>query len=116
MINLSSLWRRRRRYKVCPAPRPPRLLIPRSVVAALQEALEPARQRGHEGVAFLLGYSAPGTAVGLHAVRPQARTSRGSFFVPAADMAQVMGLALDLDLQLVAQVHTCTALPSIYCN
>lgn len=96
----------RRRYRVV-APLPEaRLILAESCFQAMQQALAPARRQRHEGVCFLLGVTTGSDAVALHAVRPRAFTTAGSFDIPASEMAKVVGLALDLDLEIVAQVHT----------
>ncbi len=55
---------------------------------------------------YLLGTTAGETTVGVTAVRPEARTTRGSFEVGSVAMARVVRAAADLTLQVVGQVHT----------
>jgi proteasome lid subunit RPN8/RPN11 len=84
----------------------PRLLIARSCFDGLMSSLAQANAQHHEGVALLLGHSHGGTALAIHSVRPRASTGRGHFQIPAGEMARVIALATDLDLHIVAQVHT----------
>lgn len=93
-------------YRVVEEPPEPKLVIPQGCFSALLECLAPAKARGHEGVAFLLGRTDGATALCVQAVRPKATTSPGSFHVSARDMARVIELAANLDLQVVGQVHT----------
>jgi len=63
-------------------------------------------RKGHEGIAYLLGQSNGTTTLAISAIRPDARTTRGSFTVASPAMAQVVRSAVKLGLQVVGQVHT----------
>lgn len=93
------------RFKPGPPP-PPRLVITRSCIQGLVECLAPEIKRGNEGIAYLLGQTDGITTVVIAAIRPQARTTRGSFAVEARAMALVVRAAVDRGLQVVGQVHT----------
>lgn len=97
---------RRARYRINDQRPAPRLVMPESCLVGLIECLLPANARRHEGVAFLIGRICGETTIAIQSVRPNAITTPGSFFVPAAEMAKVVGIALDQDMQVVAQVHT----------
>jgi proteasome lid subunit RPN8/RPN11 len=84
----------------------PVIVMPQSCSLGIERCLAPYRDRKHEGVSFLLGRTDQQTVVCMLAVRPNARTTSGSFYVPAPEMAKVVGFATDLGLQIVAQVHT----------
>jgi len=83
-----------------------RLVLAKSCFDGLVEALAPANRRCHEGVALLLGKIEDGVGVAAHAVRPDAVTTRGSFHIPASEMAKVVALATRLRFAIIAQVHT----------
>jgi hypothetical protein len=108
---MSMNWRhwfrpKRPAFRIVETPRVPAVLLTRSCFDGLVAGLAPANARGHEGVAFLLGQSDGIRSLGLQAVRPRAITTRGSFHVPAVEMARVIQAAGRLDLQVIAQVHT----------
>lgn len=96
----------RRTAPVAAAPAQPQLFLALGCVAALRQCVAPTLRRRHEGVAFLLGRTDGVCAVGLTAVRPKATTGPGHFHVSSGEMARVIAYAMDLDLQIVAQVHT----------
>lgn len=101
-----DLLGRRPRVRIALAPTEPMLHIAEQCQSALRLCLEPATQRRHEGVAYLLGRTDGTTGLCVHAVRPRATTTPGSFNVEPREMALVVQTACDLDLQIVAQVHT----------
>jgi proteasome lid subunit RPN8/RPN11 len=84
----------------------PSIHFARSAYEGLMQCLAPACEARHEGVALLLGRASGAKVMVMQSVRPRARTSRGSFEIPAREMARVVSLAMDLDLQVVGQVHT----------
>jgi proteasome lid subunit RPN8/RPN11 len=83
-----------------------RLAITAQCLRELEVCLSPARQKRHEGVAYLFGLTANGTTLAVTAFRPQAETTPGSFRVSAAAMAKAVRAAADSHLAVVAQVHT----------
>lgn len=97
--------RRRRSAPELAAPEP-QIFIADSCLAALRQCIAPALQRRHEGVAFLLGRTDGISATCTTAVRPRAATGPGFFHVSSSEMARVVALAMDFDLQIVGQVHT----------
>jgi proteasome lid subunit RPN8/RPN11 len=68
--------------------------------------MEPEIEKGHEGIAYLLGHSDGTNTLTVAAIRPHARTTQGSFAVGSLAMACVVRSAVDCGLQLVGQVHT----------
>jgi len=103
---LSRLLSRQPRYRFAEHVDTPSISFARSAYDGLLECLAPARGARHEGVALLLG-RADGTNVSvLQGVRPKARTGAGHFAIEARAMARVVALAMELDLQIVGQVHT----------
>lgn len=102
---IARMFRRRPSYRPGPPP-PPRVVLTEPCIAALSECMEPEIRRGHEGVAYVLGQTDGTVTLAVAAVRPQASTTRGSFSVTAAAMAQVVRAATRTGLQVVGQVHT----------
>ena len=103
---LDRLLRKTPAYQFVDRPVNARLVLAQSCFDGLIEALAPANNRRHEGVALLLGKIEDGVGVGVHAVRPNAITTRGSFQIPASEMAKVVALATRLGLSIIGQVHT----------
>lgn len=87
-------------------PLPPRLVISRACVVGLRDCFAPEITKLHESIAYLLGQTDGTTTLAVAAIRPSARTTRGSFAVDAAAMARVVRTAVDLGLQVVGQAHT----------
>lgn len=94
------------RYTRPVAPARPKFLITDSCVDGLGKCLAPERQKGHEGIAYLLGRTDGDVTLAVTAFRPEAKTTPGSFFVEPRAMARCVRAAADLGLQIVAQVHT----------
>ncbi len=100
----------RRWLKPTPAlrthPRRPKIIMTRTCLDALTEALRPSLERRHEGVAYLLGRTDGIVTLATTVFAPAARTTSGSFHVDARSMAVCMQAAGAHELQIVAQVHT----------
>jgi len=96
----------RPRYRVHHEVEVPAIQFAQSAYEGLIDCIAPARLAQHEGVALLLGRITGEKVTVLQCVKPQALTSRGSFQVSSREMARAVGLALDLDLHIVGQVHT----------
>lgn len=99
-------FRRTKAYRVLAAAPPPRLVITEPCYAGMLHCLSSFNSKGHEGVSYLLGQTNGSVSVAIHSARPRAITTRGSFHVPPREMARVVGLATQYDLQVIAQVHT----------
>ena len=95
----------KRPYKLGP-PELPRIILTEACIQALQDCLAPEVSKGHEGIAYLVGQSNDTTTLAASAIRPQARTTEGSFNVDAAGMAKVVRSAVTNGLEVVGQVHT----------
>lgn len=84
----------------------PKFLISAACIDGLRDCLAPALQKGHEGIAYLLGRTDGNVTLAVSVFRPEAKTTPGSFFVDPRAMARCVRAAANLNLQVVAQVHT----------
>jgi proteasome lid subunit RPN8/RPN11 len=104
---LAEYFRRRRSQgriiEILPTPM---VVFTKSCQLAITHCLDAARERKHEGVCLLLGNTNGRSTVCVVAVRPDAETTDGSFYIPALEMAKIVDLATELRLQVVGQVHT----------
>jgi proteasome lid subunit RPN8/RPN11 len=102
----------RRRKDPVPAFRPvtrlPKrcLIMTEASVLAMRECIAEEILRGHEGIAYLFGQTNGATTVVVGAMRPEARTTVGSFSVTSIAMAAVVRAATDAGLQVIGQIHT----------
>lgn len=103
---ISRLLRGRPHYRFEVEVDAPAIHFARSAYDGLLQCLAPASEARHEGVALLLGRAFGAKVSVLQSVRPYAVTSRGSFEIPVRDMARVVSLAMDHNLEIVGQVHT----------
>lgn len=104
-LRIRQLFISRQPYKLGP-PTAPLLVLTEGCIAGLQECLQPEIDRSHEGICYLVGQSNGATTLAIAAIRPKAKTTRGSFHVESTAMAQVVRTALNQGLQLVGQLHT----------
>jgi proteasome lid subunit RPN8/RPN11 len=84
----------------------PKLLLTEACLAGLQDCLAPEMCQGHEGIAYLFGRTDGEITLAVTAFRPEAQTTPGSFLVEPPAMARGVRSAVNLSLQVVAQVHT----------
>lgn len=82
------------------------LVITPACIENLVQSVAPSRDRGHEGVAYLLGQTDGNVTLAVLAVAPKARTTRGSFEVGPLQMSRVVRTAANFSLKVVGQVHT----------
>ena len=101
----ARLFTRKPAFRPGPPARP-RLVLTECCLAAMSGCMEPEIEQGHEGIAYLLGQSDGTNTLAVAAIRPHAKTTRGSFAVASPAMARVVRSAVDCGLQLVGQVHT----------
>jgi proteasome lid subunit RPN8/RPN11 len=87
-------------------PPAPKLILTNACLEAVRSGLAPETQKGHEGIVFLLGRTDGLVTLAVGVFRPNAQTTRGSFHVPTAAMAQCIEAAARLELQVVGQIHT----------
>lgn len=73
------------------SPPPRRLLLTEASILAMRDSIVPEIKRGHEGVAYLFGLTNGATTVVVGAIRPESRTTSGSFNVSAVAMARCEG-------------------------
>jgi len=93
-------------YREINSPPPRRLLLTEASILAMRDSMVPEIKRGHEGVAYLFGLTNGATTVVVGAIRPESRTTSGSFNVSAVAMARVVRAATDTGLQVIGQIHT----------
>ena len=93
-------------YRAVAAPPPRVLVMTEASVFAMRECMSAEIARGHEGIAYLLGQTNGSTTVIIGAVRPESRTTRGSFDVSSLAMARIVRKATDTGLQVAGQIHT----------
>jgi proteasome lid subunit RPN8/RPN11 len=72
----------------------------------VRAGLAPEIHKGHEGIVYLLGRTDGTVTLAVSVFRPEAETTRGSFFVDSRAMAVGVRAAARFGLQIVAQVHT----------
>ncbi len=84
----------------------PKVLLTEACLAGISNGLQGSTAACHEGIVYLLGRTDGETTLVVTAVRPAARTTRGSFDVNSVAMARVVRSAADLMLHVVGQVHT----------
>jgi proteasome lid subunit RPN8/RPN11 len=97
---------RRSRHRVLPPAVSRRLVLSEASLQGLRACLSPEIERGHEGIAYLYGQTDGSTTVVVGAIRPEARTTPGSFEVSAISMARIVRAVNNMGLQLVGQVHS----------
>jgi proteasome lid subunit RPN8/RPN11 len=68
--------------------------------------MAPEIAMGCEGIAYLLGQTDGATTLVVGTIRPESRTTPGSFSVSSVAMARIVRRANDLGLQVVGQVHS----------
>jgi proteasome lid subunit RPN8/RPN11 len=85
---------------------PCRLIMTEASVLTMRDCMAPEIVRGHEGIGYLFGLTNGATTVVVAAMRPEARTTPGSFNVSSVAMARVVRTASDAGLQVVGQIHT----------
>jgi hypothetical protein len=72
----------------------------------IRAGLDPEIRKGHEGIVYLLGRTDGVVTLAVSVFRPEAETTRGSFFVESRAMAVAVRTAARFAMQIVAQVHT----------
>jgi len=88
------------------SPARPKLLITKECIDGLCASLTPELNKGHEGIVYLLGKTDGSVTLAVTALKPESKTTPGSFFVESRAMARCVRIAAELGLQIVAQVHT----------
>jgi proteasome lid subunit RPN8/RPN11 len=82
------------------------ILLTTTCITGITECLSKDIKKRHEGVAYLLGRTDGVSTLAVLAIKPEAKTSPGSFEVDSAAMARIVRTAADMGLQVVGQVHT----------
>src|ERR1017187_10997529 len=77
-------------YRPVSAPPARVLVITEASVMAMRDCMAAEITCGHEGIAYLLGQTNGATTIVVGAVRPESRTTRGSFDVSSVAMARVV--------------------------
>lgn len=83
-----------------------RIVLTASCIKAIEHCLKDFIIKRHEGICYLFGVTGGEIVLAVSAIKPEAQTTRGSFFVSAKAMAQVVRLGANNNLQVVGQVHT----------
>jgi JAB domain-containing protein similar to deubiquitination enzymes len=86
----------------------PWLLLPEAVRDATLSLLQSSgtRRVPHEGVVYWLGVETSGPFAVLQALAPRATTGSGFFRTTSGANAEAIGVACELGLAIVAQVHS----------
>ncbi len=84
----------------------PKFIMTHACLEAIQAALAPEIQRGHEGIVYLLGRTDRVVTLATTVFKPDAVTTPGSFHVEPRAMAACVAAAGRHELQVVAQLHT----------
>lgn len=82
------------------------LVLTSSCVKAIEYCLKDFVIKRHEGICYLYGIVGEEVTLAVSAMKPEAQTTYGSFFVSAKSMAQVVRAGANNSLQVVGQVHT----------
>lgn len=93
-------------YRRIQTPPPARIVLTDASLHAMRECIMPEIIAGHEGIAYLLGQTNGVTTVIVGAIRPESRTTRGSFNVSSVAMAHIVRKATDAGLQVAGQIHS----------
>lgn len=83
-----------------------RIILTSTCVRGIQECLRPNIKKEHEGVCYLVGKTDGYISLAVSAIRPQAKTTSGSFFVDKPAMALIVRAAANYNLQVIGQLHT----------
>jgi len=75
-------------------------------VRALAICLAPEREKRLEGITYLFGQTNGKTTLAVGAIRPEAKTTVGSFQVQSQAMAKFVRSVCDMGLKVIGQVHT----------
>lgn len=93
-------------YKPVKLANPYKIVITNGCVQALTTCLAPERKKRHEGIAYLFGQTDGEITLAVGAIRPEADTTRGSFYVPPQAMAKIVRSVCEMNLKVIGQIHT----------
>lgn len=97
----------RKQESETPPPAQPRhIALTSACVKAIEKCLKENIRRRHEGICYLYGVIGEEVSLAVSAIKPEAETTFGSFFVSAKSMARVVREGANNRLQVVGQVHT----------
>jgi len=102
-------WRkglRRGQIKLIQSVKKRRIVLTASCVKAIDTCLNYFIKKRHEGICYLYGVVGEEVVLIVSAIKPEAQTTCGSFFVPTKSMARVVRMGANNNLQVVGQVHT----------
>lgn len=97
---------RRGKRKLIQAAKPRRIVLTASCIRAIESCLKDFIKKRHEGICYLYGVTGEEVVLAVSAMKPEAETTYGSFFVSAKSMAKVVRAGANNGLQVVGQVHT----------
>lgn len=101
---LKGLGRGKR--KLIQAAKPRRIVLTASCIRAIEYCLKEYTKKRHEGICYLYGVTGEEIVLAVSAIKPEAQTTYGSFFVSTKSMARVVRAGANSGLQVVGQVHT----------
>lgn len=85
---------------------PLKVILAEGCLEQIRSSINREIQDEHEGIVYLLGQTDGKTTSVMAVVRPESRTSPGSFHVDSVSMAKVVRAAAKFGLQVVGQAHT----------
>lgn len=83
-----------------------RLVLTSSCIEAIEYCLKDFVIKRHEGICYIYGVVGEEVTLAVSAMKPEAKTTYGSFFVSAKSMTRVVRAGANNCLQVVGQVHT----------
>ena len=103
---VKQLFSAKGKYRRIDVEKPFEFLLTESCVQSICKCIEPFTKKKHEGIAYIYGRTDGNITIAVGAIRPQARTTPGSFSVSVVEMARLVKEIRRCGLQLICQLHT----------